>query len=182
MSYLTIPLNPDHKKKDFNCGRELLDRYLHTQATQDVKRRLCACFILADEGNTVKGYYTLSSASIQRELLPENIIKRLPPSYHNLPATLLGRLAIGNLYKGKGLGELILIDALKRSYDASLQSIGSMAVVVDPIDGEATAFYNKYGFIPLPDNGKMIIAMQTIAELFKKGQGPVIGNKNARNK
>ena len=81
---------------------------------QDVKRKLSACFVLVDEDNNVKGYYTLSSTSVNRELLPENIIKKLPPSYHNLPATLLGRLAVGNIYKGQKLGELLLIDALKR--------------------------------------------------------------------
>lgn len=167
MSYLTQALNSSHNKKDFNCGKKLLDDYLHTQAKQDVKRRLSACFILADNDNIVKGYYTLSSTSIKRELLPDTIIKKLPPSYVNLPATLLGRLAINNSFKGKGLGELILMDALKRSYNTSLNSIGSMAIIVDPIDEEAMIFYRKYGFIQLPDSGKMFISVDTVAELFK---------------
>jgi len=166
MSYLTEPLNSSHNKKVFTCGKKLLDDYLQTQAKQDVKRKLSACFILADNENTVKGYYTLSSTSIRRELLPDNIIKRLPPSYTNLPATLLGRLAINNSFKGKGLGELILMDALKRSYHTSLSSIGSMAVIVDPIDEDAIKFYKKYGFILLPDSDKMFISMDTISELY----------------
>ena len=166
MSYLTEPLNSSHNKKDFTCGKKLLDDYLHTQAKQDVKRRLSACFILAANDNIVKGYYTLSSTSVRRELLPGNIIKKLPPSYSNLPATLLGRLAINNSFKGQGLGELILMDALKRSYNTSLSSIGSMAVIVDPIDEDAVKFYKKYGFIQLPDSGKMFISVDTISELF----------------
>ena len=91
----------------------------------------------------------------------------MPPSYHNLPATLLGRLAIDSTYKRQRFGELILIDALKRSYETSLTSIGSMAVIVDPIDDGAIKFYSNYGFILLPDSGKMFIAMATVAELFK---------------
>ena len=166
MSYLTEPLNSSHKKKNFKCSKKLLDDYLHTQAKQDVKRRLSACFILADEDNKVKGYYTLSSTSILRELLPEDVIKKLPPSYNNLPATFPGRLAVDNSFKGQGLGELILMDALKRSYNASLSSIGSMAVIVDPIDEDAVKFYKKYGFILLPDSGKMFISIETISELF----------------
>lgn len=165
MSYLTEPLHASHRKAEFDCGQKLLNDYLHTQAKQDVKRRLSACFILADN-NTVKGYYTLSSASIQRDLLPEAIIKKLPPSYHDLPATLLGRLAVDNSFKGQGLGELILMDALKRSYHTSLSSIGSMAIIVDPIDEKAVKFYKKYGFILLPDSGKMFIAMETLSGLF----------------
>ena len=165
MNYLTEPLNSLHKKKDFTCGKKLLDDYFQTQARQDVKRKLSVCFVLAEVDNKVKGYYTLSSTSVNRELLPESIIKKLPPSYHNLPATLLGRLAIDNAYKGQKLGELLLIEALKRSYEISVNNIGSMAVIVDPIDDEAVQFYTKYGFMLL-DSGKMFIPMETISELF----------------
>ncbi len=116
MSYLTTALDSSHDKRNFVCGKELLDNYLHTQAKQDVKRKLSACFIL-NEGKAVKGYYTLSATTIQRDLLPEGIIKKLPSSYKDLPATLPGRLAVDNRYQGQGLGELLLIEALKRSYD-----------------------------------------------------------------
>lgn len=169
MSYSTEPLDSTHKKKDFSCGKDLLDNYLHTQAKQDVKKRLAACFILATDDHQVQGYYTLSSASIKKDRLSEEIRKRLPPAYNDLPATLLGRLAVDTAYKGKGLGALLLIDALKRSYDASVNSVGSMAVIVDPIDAGAVRFYQKYGFIALPDSGKMFLPMETIAQLFKSG-------------
>ena len=69
MSYLTVPLHPSHNKKLFSCGKPLLDTYLHTQAKQDVNRKLSACFVLTnDENNSVKGYYTLSSAQLYRGL------------------------------------------------------------------------------------------------------------------
>jgi len=164
MSYITVPLNNSHNKEKFNCGKSLLDSYLHKQAKQDVKRRLSACFILPD-GNDVKGYYTLSTASVERKLLPEEIIKKLPPSYNDLPTILLGRLAVSKDYQGQGLGEMILLDALKRSYLTS-KEVGSMAVVVDPLDDEAVKFYAKYDFILLPDSGKMFLPMETIAQLF----------------
>lgn len=166
MSYLTSTLNNAHNKKDFDCGNQLLNNYLHTQAKQDIKRRLSACFVLSDETEVVKGYYTLSSSSIQKELLPAKIISKLPPSYHSLQATLLGRLAVNNSFKGQRLGELLLLDALKRSFHVSLSSIGSMAVIVDPIDEAAERFYTKYDFILLPECGKMFLAMETVAQLF----------------
>jgi predicted GNAT family N-acyltransferase len=167
MKNLTAPLNTAHKKENFDCGILLLNQYLHMQAKQDVKRKLSACFILADADNIVKGYYTLSSTSIKRETLPEQIIKKLPPTYYNLPATLLGRLAVDNKFKGQKIGALLLIDALKKCYESSLTSIGSMCVIVDPIDDNATQFYKKFGFVLLPDSGKMFIPMLTIGELFK---------------
>ena len=165
MTYLTVPLNSSHKKGSFSCGKPLLDNYIHTQAKQDVKRKLSACFILADAENKVKGYYTLSSAVIQRDLLPEEIRGKLPPSYNDLPTTLLGRLAIANNYRGQGFGELLLMDALHRSLDVSAQ-VGSMAVIVDPIDEDAVSFYQKFGFISLPDSGKMFLSMTAVVELF----------------
>lgn len=45
--------------------------------------------------------------------------------------------------------------------------MGSFAVAVDPIDSEARVFYEQYGFITLPDSGKMFITMKTLKELFK---------------
>jgi GNAT superfamily N-acetyltransferase len=164
MSYITVPLHPLHKKKDICCGTAMLDNYLHTQAKQDVKRKLAACFILVDLDNNIQGYYTLSSSSIPREQLPENVKAKLPPSYQNLPVTLLGRLAVDDRYKGQGLGAALLFDALKRSYNA-ITEIGSMAVVVDPIDEAATKFYEKHGFTLLPTSGKMALSMETIGGL-----------------
>lgn len=166
MSYFTVPLENNHQKKDFNCGVLLLDNYLRTQAKQDVKRKLATCFVL-QENKIIKGYYTLSSSSIPRETLTEEIKKRLPPSYSYLPVTLLGRLAVDLQFKRQGFGELLLLDALKRCYEVAIFSIGSMAVVVDPIDDSAKKFYSKYGFIHLPGSGKMFLSIETIALLFK---------------
>lgn len=165
MHFQTVPLNSSHKKGHFQCGVVLLDNYLHTQAKQDVKRKLSSCFILADKNNNVKGYYTLSSASIPRSILTDTIQKKLPPSYKDLPCTLLGRLAVDQKYQGKGNGEMLLVDALKRSLDTS-SIVGSMAIVVDPIDDNAFKFYQAFGFVALPDSGKMFLPMATIAELF----------------
>jgi predicted GNAT family N-acyltransferase len=112
----------------------------------------------------VKGYFTLSSASILKDLIPEDIRSKLP-AYQNLPVTLLGRLAVDNDYKGQGLGEFLLLDALRKSYEIS-SIIGSMAVVVDTIDASAVKFYQKFGFNFLPGSGKMFLPMTAVATLF----------------
>ena len=143
-----------------------MDDYLKKQAKQDVNRDLSACFVLVDEQNVVKGYYTLSANSINRDVFSNEMNKKLPPSYTNIPTILLGRLAIDVAIKGKGWGEILLMDALHRSYTI-WETIGSMAVVVDPIDELAQHFYARYGFIRLPKSGKMFLPMKTIGELFK---------------
>jgi hypothetical protein len=157
-------LNSALNKKDFRCGKEMLDNYLHSQASQDVKRKLCVVFAMFED-TTIKGYYTLSSASIPAKLMPETVKKKMPRSYEALPVTLLGRLAIDVKFKGQGLGGIILLDALKRSFDIANKSLGSIGVIVDPLDDDAIAFYEKFGFILLPDSGKMFLPMADIAQL-----------------
>jgi predicted GNAT family N-acyltransferase len=165
MSFLTILLDNTHIKKDFHCGKPSLDNYLHVQAKQDMKRKLSVCFVVTNDLNKVEGYYTLSNASIPKEWMPEEIERKLPPAYEDIPATLLGRLAVDVTAMGRGIGRDLLIDALKRSYETS-KTVGSMAIIVDPLDEDAERFYLKYGFIKLPDSGKMFIPMTTVATLF----------------
>ncbi|WP_341841204.1 GNAT family N-acetyltransferase [Chitinophaga caseinilytica] len=90
----------------------------------------------------------------------------MPPSYSDLPVTLLGRLAVDKTCQGQRIGELLLIDALFRSYENS-KIIGSIAVVVDPLDEDAVGFYKKYGFVTLPDSGKMFMPMKMIEQLVE---------------
>jgi len=165
-TYLTELLNAEHNRKAFSCGKEMLDNYLYHQASQDIKRNLSACFVWNDAlTNRIKGYYTLSNNSIPLELVTERFRKKLPPAYRSIPTTLLGRLAVDNHFQGMKIGKLLLIDALKRSHELS-KTIGSFAVIVDPIDDSARAFYEKYGFISLIDSGKMFLPMNTVQLLY----------------
>ena len=163
MSYRTELLNSSHKRDEFDCEQESLNVYIHKHASQDVEKHLAVCFVIANEKNEIKGYYTLSNSSIDKDLIPVSIRKKL--SYKNIPVTLLGRLARDIKYKTERLGETLLLDALYRCYETSI-NIGSMAVVVDPIDEKAQTFYLKYGFKNLADSNKMFISMKTISQLF----------------
>jgi GNAT superfamily N-acetyltransferase len=164
MTYATTLLTASHEKAKFSCGKEMLDNYIQKQARQDIKGKVAACFVLSEDNKITKGFYTLSNSSIPRNFLPDIVLKKLP-RYKELPVTLMGRLAVDAKYQGQHLGSLLLLDALRRSYDTS-DSIASMAVIVDPIDLEATGFYSKYGFILLPDSGRMFLPMATIKSLF----------------
>lgn len=166
MSGLTELLNSKHKKAEFSCGKPILDNYFHRQAKQDVKRQLAACFVWEDsESGLIKGYYTLSNSGVDSKYIPDSFRKKLPASYESVPTTLLGRLAVDERFHGTGAGKMLLIDALRMSIEASA-SIGSYAVVVDPLDTDAEKFYAKFGFIALPDSGKMFLPMRTVQELF----------------
>jgi GNAT superfamily N-acetyltransferase len=143
-----------------------LDRYLHTQARQDMQRYLAQVFVLvAEDQATIQGYYTLSNSSLLLSELPEALRSRLP-RYPKIPVTLLGRLAVDRRYQGQGIGRWLLVDALHRSARQAAQ-IASLAVVVDAIDETAVAFYQKYHFLPLPETPRtLFLEMVTIQKLF----------------
>lgn len=156
-------LHSNSVKKNFECGNSMLDNYIRTQAKQDVNKDLSVCFVLSGEDNVVKGYYTISASSVLKDNYPDES-RRLPPSYETLPAILLGRLAVDKSIQKQGFGEILLFDSLKRSFEIS-QSLGTIAVIVDPIDENAEKFYSSYGFILLPGTGKMFLSMKTIKAL-----------------
>lgn len=159
-------LTKAHNRTAFSCGHAALDRYLKTQARQDMQRNLAQVFVLvAEDEQTIQGYYTLSAGSVQLAELPEEL-RRTLPRYPKLPVTLLGRLAVDMRFQGQKLGAFLLVDALARAVRQT-EEIASLAVVVDAIDEGAVAFYTKFHFLPLPETPRtLFIEMATIKKSF----------------
>jgi len=151
----------------FSCEHERLNTYLKQQASQDVRKRVAAVYVLTPDGETVAGYYTLSQYTIDAGELPEEVARTLRvPKYDKLPATLLGRLARSGQFRGAGLGEILLMGALQRALEHS-RNIASLAVVFEAKDEKAAEFYRSYGFVDLPDHpNRLFIPMQTVQQLL----------------
>lgn len=145
--FLVAPLDAAHERTGFHSGSDPLDRYLREQVTQDIRRRVAACFVALADRQRIAGYYTLASASLMLADLPANVSKRLP-RYPTVPAVRMGRLAVDEAFSGQGLGGALLADALER---ATRSEIAAYALMVDAKDGHAAAFYGHHGFIALPD-------------------------------
>jgi len=160
------PLGAEHDRAAFSCGVEALDRYLRQQAGQDARTRVAAPFVLHQVGSPqIIGYDTLSAVTIELPELPPDLTKRLP-RYPQLPAVLIGRLAVDRRFAGQGWGSVLLLDALRRSLEQS-SHIAAMAVVVDAKDDAARAFYERYGFQQLGDRpNRLFLPMKTIEQLF----------------
>jgi ribosomal protein S18 acetylase RimI-like enzyme len=78
----------------------------------------------------------------------------------------MGRLAVDVRLRGQGLGELLLVDALKRSFRNS-REVASFAVVVDAKDENAVRFYEHFDFLPFSDSpDRLFLPMNQIAKLF----------------
>jgi ribosomal protein S18 acetylase RimI-like enzyme len=142
-----VPLGTTHERTTFDSGSAPLNRYLREQVTQDMRRRVAACFVAEDENQRIAGYYTLASASLLLTDLPVHLGKKLP-RYPTVPAVRMGRLAVDLAFKGLGLGGALLADALNR---AARAEIAAYALMVDAKDETAAAFYLHHGFITLPD-------------------------------
>lgn len=143
------PLGLEHDRTAFSCGEPALDDYLRQRSTQDVRRRIARVFVALERASgTIAGYYTLSAASFARDQLPQAAAKRLP--HYPVPAAILGRLAVDRKYQGRGLGELMLADAIKRVLRAS-EALAVHALVVDAKNDRAKAFYQRFGFVAFVD-------------------------------
>lgn len=136
-----VPLAGSHDRTSFACGEPALDAYLRDRAGQDVRRRLACCYVLLED-DRLAGFYTLSSAGIPMTDLPETLTRRLP-RYPSLPAFRLGRLAVDVRFHGRGLGGLLLADALRRCLRA--EAAGHL-VLVEAKHERAATFYRHYGF------------------------------------
>ena len=149
--YIVEPLGRQHRRATFSCGNETLDHYFRQQAEQDQRRRVAVVFVALDTQapGTIVGFYILSTASVEAAALPEEIAGALP-RYPHLPAILLGRLARDERWKGQGIGELLLADALQRSLRVR-EEIGALFVIVDAIDAHAVIFYERFGFRRFPE-------------------------------
>lgn len=142
-----VPLSDGHDRKRFECGTTALDRYFHDQVTQDIRRRVAACFVAVGDGGLVAGYYTLAAASVALADLPPDVARKLP-RYPSVPAVRMGRLAVDGGFRGAGLGGALLVNALRRAAGAEIPAV---VMLVDAKDDRAAAFYRHFGFVQFED-------------------------------
>lgn len=167
--FITTPLASHHDRAAFTCGKPSLDNYLRDRATPDAKALSTITFILVDETDhrTIHGYYSLSSMSVEFGAVSQDVVKKLRISKHRvMSATLIGRLAVSTTMQGRGVGERLLFDALKRAYVAA-QQVGSALIIVHALDEAAERFYKKYGFIAFADVTQgLYLPTATVAQLI----------------
>lgn len=95
---------------------------------------------------------------------------RLPPAWTKrdpqfVPGVKLARLAGRLVDQGKGFGAVLLIEALRRVL-LGAEHIGVAAVFVDAKNDRDRAFYERFGFISLPDDPlELFLPMATVRQL-----------------
>jgi predicted GNAT family N-acyltransferase len=139
-------LSSHHDRRSFDCGVEELNTYLQRYSGQHERKGMGRTYVATQEADArVIGYYTISSSAVAFDVVPENL------PHHPVPVALVGRPAVDNGARGQGLGETLLIHALRAAQRAA-KIVGIYAVVVDALDESARSFYLRYGFDELTDD------------------------------
>lgn len=167
--WLIEPLADDHERGAFSCGNASLDVFVRAHAGQYARKGVGRTFVaVRPDSRVVIGFYTLAASSIEIEHLPRALTKRLPK--HPVPMILLGRLAVDESARGKGLGGDLIWDALSRALRIA-DELGAFAVHVHAADDAAANFYARYGFQALPEQQRhMLLPMETIRQVFGGGK------------
>ena len=149
MTWRIRALDEKHDRQGFGCGVEALDQWLQKQARQSVKKRLASVWVVSpeDEPTVVAGYYSLAPYQVDFDECPDKLRKRLPR--YPLAMMLLARLAVSSRFQRQGLGGILLLDALNRSWRAS-QTVPVQAVLVHAKDENAASFYRSQGLLAFP--------------------------------
>lgn len=96
----------------FDCGNNDLNAWFHANAAHDYETSTSHIYVYI-EADKVVGFYTLTAHTIQRRVMHPN--REGYPSGSNIPATLLGRLAVDKSSQNKGIGKLLIRDAIKNA-------------------------------------------------------------------
>ena len=156
-------LAKNHDRRNFVSGEPLLDDYLRRLARQHAESKISRTYVGA-KGDRILAYYSLAMAAIRREQLPQQYQKRFPN--YPVPVARLVRLAVDQSQQGKGLGKLLLLDALYRCHRLA-EEIGSVGVIVDAKNARAQSFYCQMNFEKFPETPLTLwLPVEAITRLF----------------
>ena len=138
------PLTAAHDTEAFDCGKPPLNEFLRKHALSNQSGGSARTFVAATTAGVVVGYYSLAATAIAHDDADERIRKGQPR--HPVPAILMARFAVDASQQGKGLGRMLLRDALLRSLKVT-DDLGARVFVVDAKDDEAVRYYERYKMI-----------------------------------
>jgi GNAT superfamily N-acetyltransferase len=148
----------------FRSGQRIMDRWIEERAVQAVAEQHFPLRLALAADGLLLGYYGLVSAQIPRLEAPSAKLRRNKPE--TIPVCRLAQLAVRQENQGAGLGRLLLFCALAEAERVS-QTQQQTAVILDPADEAAAAFYRKFDFLTLKRSETMLLPMATVRALLK---------------
>jgi GNAT superfamily N-acetyltransferase len=146
------PLTAAHDLSAFASGEAMLDDWLRRRAMANQLSGVSRTYVLSAE-KLVVGYYTLAAGAIAIDDAPGRVRRNMPDP---IPMAVLGRLAIDQRRQGRGLGRLLLRDAILRTRQAA-EMIGIRGILVHALSPAAKRFYETSGFRESPANPMTLV-------------------------
>lgn len=149
------PLAESDELARFESDVALVDDWLTNRARRAMEHGTAVVYVVLCDSH-LAGFYSLSAHSVLRGDVRDGRLRRNTPE--QIPAVLLGMLGVDNRCQGQRLGSSLLRDAILRAQHVSSE-IGARALIVDPVDDSAAAFYARYGFRAFPDLNRMFLPL-----------------------
>jgi GNAT superfamily N-acetyltransferase len=152
------PLTADHQLDHFDSGEPELDEWLVRRGVRNQLAGFSRTYVTTD-GDRVMGYHSVSAFAVLRSDATGRARRQAPTQ---IPAILLGRLAVDRRGHGHGLGAGLLRHAMELTVAAS-ETIGVRMLVVTALHPRAAAFYERFGLSRSPTNP--LDLMITVADI-----------------
>jgi len=159
-------LDQSHDRDLFDCGNDALNQFLQQTARQHNQKGVSRTFVLVDTGQQeiVIGFFTLTLCEVRVEQLPLKFAKKYPTK---VPGVKLARLAVSIDSQRKGIGGILMIEAMQRAVSVA-ENAGGIGLFVDAKDENARNYYLRYGFVILEDASlQLFLPLSTIQQMLK---------------
>jgi predicted N-acetyltransferase YhbS len=142
-------LTKSHDRQAFDCGQSALNRYLPQTARPHIDKGIARTFVLVNEDfpEEIIGFFTLWWCELHTDYLPPAWSNKYPSK---VPMVKLGRLAVSRHYQKPGMGEIMMVEAMKKTLTIA-ETAGIVGFLVEAKDEAAKHYYQRFGFQSLPD-------------------------------
>lgn len=135
-------ISPKSVLKKFDCEVEVLNKFFSRYALRNDELGIGKTFVALNEKNQIAGYFTLATAQVAYQEIPDDFKGKLPK--YPIPALRIARLAVEKELKGKGIGKWLLAQAFIKAIHVA-DVTGLYFIIVDAKE-TSKSFYEHYGF------------------------------------
>jgi len=169
--------NPtSHDRRGFSCGIPTIDNYLKLTARKLVQANMVRLWVAVAKDHRVKGFYAINAHAVLADDMPAPIAKKTA-RHGYIPAAFIAMMGVDRECQGRGLGSILLADALAR-IARTADDIGISVVLLDVFDcgdperiARRKVFYEAFGFRPLPSRPlRLFLPIATIAAAIERAE------------
>jgi GNAT superfamily N-acetyltransferase len=154
-------LRPGHDVSSFDCERDRITSWLTERAKKASESDTARTYVVCRGTRRVVGFYALAAGAVERSAAPGALRRNAPDP---IPAIVLAMLGVDKSEKGRGIGQDLLSDAMRRALQAA-RIIGARALVIHALDAAAARYYRERDLRPFdPSEETFYMSMKEIRD------------------